>query len=289
MISTDQLKRLQLFHAVSPQQLERLGQEMVEKKFSAGDIILNEGQVSHDLYVIAEGLVVVQKKLDKTGDRLKVVARLGKEEFFGEMSFLENQPLSASVVAVEPTQVFVLSRQSLDALMKKDGAAAVDQVLTLLTGISMRLRRTTQELVTVFEVARLMGRDVPLKETMTAIVTQLQQTLGENTSVAFYMWNMFNDEYDLLSTAGASSDFAVSMPKVASSTASHVWSAIELMNTREGAFLYHINNGQFDSGARQLMETISSLLGPMLATARAREEDMSRQRLERGRQERFSL
>ncbi|MCB4756569.1 MAG: cyclic nucleotide-binding domain-containing protein [Elusimicrobia bacterium] len=318
MIPLERLKSLKIFADIAPASLTLLGQDMVEKTYGPGTVILKEGEESGSLYLIAAGSVSVEKKLGDEGARSKIVARLEAEEFFGEMSFLENASHSATIVAQEETHIFLLPRSAVEDLIKKDPGSALDQVMTLMSGVSSRLRRTTRELVTVFEVARMMGQPTQVDELMKQVVAHLLATFGEKTSVAFYRWNPFNDEYSAISVQGAHRSLfpAVlelkaplladlkegqeSLPDLTgvsrvlsplNVTLGHlVISRSDMQNNREGLFLYYAPQPRsFDAGERQMMETISAVIAPALSTARSREEDLARSRLERSKQDRTYL
>ena len=72
-------------------------ESVVEKRFKQGEIIFRQGEIGDRVYVIIEGEVeVVREERDK---KAMVLARLGPEEYFGEMALLRNTPRSATVRA----------------------------------------------------------------------------------------------------------------------------------------------------------------------------------------------
>jgi CRP-like cAMP-binding protein len=314
MIPVDQLKKLKIFHEAPISALEILARDMVSKKFEKSQAICREGDKGVALYIIASGSVTVEKKLFQEGtESSKVVARLASEEFFGEMAFLENKPHSATVLAQETTEIFSLTRDSLDAMIKKEPQAALQQVLTILTGLSDRLRSTTRELISVFEVARLLGEAPLANEIGKKVVHQLFSDLAHGVTIGFYRWNPFNDEYSFISAEGpAKSQLPaviegetplmkgmgknfVSVEDIQGKadfsplhfTKGHlILSRIDVMKSREGFMLYYSEiPHSFSSGEKQMMETVSAVLAPALATARMREEEESRLRLQRSKQE----
>jgi CRP-like cAMP-binding protein len=316
MVPLDRLKKLKIFKEALPASLERLSKDMVEKTYASGDIVLKEGEASGALYLILSGSVAVQKKVE--GDQSKVVARLEAEEFFGEMSFLENQPHSATIVAQEETTIFLLPRTALNELIQKDATVALDQVLTLLSGVSARLRRTTRELVGVFETARYVGQSLSVEDLMEKIIGRLRSDLGEAVSGAFYRWNLYNDEYALIRSQGPAgtsfvpeiesrSALLAKLPEselmVVPDLAKHpqpvspfsfskgvlVASRIDMRGRRQGLLIFYSEEPRvFDSGEKQMIETISAVLAPALETACAREEEAARVKLEQNKQ-RYSI
>jgi CRP/FNR family transcriptional regulator, cyclic AMP receptor protein len=82
-----------------------------ELSYKAGDSVVSEGSMGVGFYLILDGGVEVRK-----GGR--VLARLTKGQFFGEMSLIDEQPRSADVVAVAPTKCWALTSWGFNALVK---------------------------------------------------------------------------------------------------------------------------------------------------------------------------
>ena len=82
-----------------------------EMSYKAGDTIVDEGTMGVGFYLILEGKAEVRK-----GG--KALATLGKGQFFGEMSLIDERPRSADVVAVEPTTCWALTSWAFAGLVK---------------------------------------------------------------------------------------------------------------------------------------------------------------------------
>ncbi|MBF0329712.1 MAG: cyclic nucleotide-binding domain-containing protein [Nitrospirae bacterium] len=112
----------------------------IKEKYKKGDVIIKEGGFSDATYVIISGKVEVAKI---SGEKKIVIAVLVKDDIFGEMSFLQHEPRSASVTALEDCEIGILDKDFLDNEMNK-----VSQDFRLiLTQLTARLRKTTSELV----------------------------------------------------------------------------------------------------------------------------------------------
>jgi CRP-like cAMP-binding protein len=97
-----ELGRLQLFAACSRRELEEIGRLADEVSVPAGTKLTREGTGGRECFVIAEGEAVVRIKG-------RDVARVGPGDIVGEMSLLDREPRSATVVATQPLRVFVLT------------------------------------------------------------------------------------------------------------------------------------------------------------------------------------
>jgi CRP-like cAMP-binding protein/SAM-dependent methyltransferase len=107
-----------------------------EQSIYPGTTIIHEGQHPDSLYLVLEGLLGVF--LASYGDQPLSLRGLG--EIVGELSFLEGQPATASVRALEPTLLLVLSRALLDSKLHADPAFAARFYRSLAMLIAQRFR-----------------------------------------------------------------------------------------------------------------------------------------------------
>jgi CRP-like cAMP-binding protein len=74
------------------------------------------------------------------------IAMLGTGSHFGEMSFIDGEPRSASAVAVEKTELIVLNYEKLKRCLEARPEAAVKMYRELAHFLAGRLRLTTNDL-----------------------------------------------------------------------------------------------------------------------------------------------
>ena len=108
------LKEIDLFWSFSDEEVSRILDIIKTESFPEGTIILEEGNIGRALYIIKEGAVKVQKR---QGKRSKIIARLGQGSYFGEMSLIDEHPISASVVATSPTTCLIIKKEDLNVLL----------------------------------------------------------------------------------------------------------------------------------------------------------------------------
>jgi CRP-like cAMP-binding protein len=106
----DHLSRIPLFSACSKRELERIGSATDEIDVAAGRVLVEEGAVGHEAFVIVEGTAEVRR-----GEQ--TVAELGPGDHFGELAILDGGPRTASVVAASPLKVLVLGQREFSALV----------------------------------------------------------------------------------------------------------------------------------------------------------------------------
>jgi CRP-like cAMP-binding protein len=107
-----------------------------ELSYKNGDTIVDEGTMGVGFYLILDGKAEVRKGS-------KVLASLGKGQFFGEMSLIDEQPRSADVVAVAPTKCWALSSWGFNGVVKTNPEIA----LAMLKEMVKRLRASQSSLI----------------------------------------------------------------------------------------------------------------------------------------------
>ncbi len=116
------------------------------QRYANGDIIVSEGIVSNNAYIVLEGKVNVTKKVDK---KSILISSLSKGEVFGEMGLISQSTRSASVVAVGNVTIGVIEREQFDATvaqLPKDIQAIVKALVDRLRNTSDQLSRIGLEL-----------------------------------------------------------------------------------------------------------------------------------------------
>ena len=126
----DEPVRLEL--QTQPPRLVNSSQGVVAR-FTDGQIIVREGDMNREMYVIQRGRVEVVKWLR---GRPVVLATLERGSFFGEMSLLESQPRSATVRAKGDTDLLVIEPGALLLKFRRDPTFAFE----MLQHMSRRIR-----------------------------------------------------------------------------------------------------------------------------------------------------
>lgn len=86
------LRGVDLFLALTAEDLVEIAEIAEEVDFGAGEMIIREGEVGVDLYVVVDGAVRVFR-----GEHQLAV--LGLDSVFGEIAILDSEPRTASVAA----------------------------------------------------------------------------------------------------------------------------------------------------------------------------------------------
>lgn len=84
-------------------------------KLSPDHYLMREGEESNEMYYLASGTLAVFKR---KGDTEKQIGTIYKGELVGEMSFLDNEPRSASVKAIGECELHVIPKAKLEDYLK---------------------------------------------------------------------------------------------------------------------------------------------------------------------------
>ncbi|HEV3340168.1 MAG TPA: ATP-binding cassette domain-containing protein [Pirellulales bacterium] len=101
------LQRNALFKNLSAGTLAEVADKMTLERFSAGDIVIRQGDPGDKLYVIRSGSAEV---LVAREGETRQVATLGTGDFFGEAALISGEPRNATVRAKETLEAYTLGK-----------------------------------------------------------------------------------------------------------------------------------------------------------------------------------
>jgi len=129
------------FKNLTDDERSTLMQVAVSKSYDSGDTVLEQGAVVDCLMVVARGMLRVTHVYEGRG-LSEFVGPLGPGEVVGEMSFLDGLGASATLIADGDTQILVIPRSAVAALMEEDETFAGRLYLDLFLHLARRLRNT---------------------------------------------------------------------------------------------------------------------------------------------------
>jgi CRP/FNR family transcriptional regulator, cyclic AMP receptor protein len=140
------------FGGLSDASLDLLISMLVERHFDVGATVVAEGEPGRSMYIVHCGELVVSK-LAEPG-RVIRMTELGPGDFFGEMTLIEPQNRSATVVADSPTVLYELTARNLYTYYKADIYAYVMVMQNINRELCRRLRRADNRIAELADPAR---------------------------------------------------------------------------------------------------------------------------------------
>lgn len=124
-VRVNALRCVDFFALLSPECLERLAGLTRTVLYAPGEVILRQGEPGDELFLVRQGEVAVV--LEKPGVEAVEVARMGANQFFGEMSLLTGEPRTATVKATRPCELLVVGKWAFGRILEET-PALVEQV-----------------------------------------------------------------------------------------------------------------------------------------------------------------
>jgi CRP/FNR family cyclic AMP-dependent transcriptional regulator len=109
-------------------------------RFAAGQVIFEEGSVGRVMYVLVSGVVELSKITGNGKTLLKTVDQ--KNDLFGEMSLIDDQPRSATASALQDCELYVINETNFENLIKSNGGFAFKVIQIL----SERIRQANKQI-----------------------------------------------------------------------------------------------------------------------------------------------
>lgn len=151
------LAEVPLFKLLDEAQRRDLLNALERRTCTEGETLFSFGDPGDSLYIVAGGSVELFVK-DTTGAKI-VLAVCERRDIFGELSLFDGGARTATAVAVEPSEVWVLERQDLMEFLRVHPDAALD----LLTMMGQRIR-SADELLRK-RVARNINEEMEIRST----------------------------------------------------------------------------------------------------------------------------
>ncbi|MHC4872403.1 MAG: D-lactate dehydrogenase family protein [Planctomycetota bacterium] len=133
----DVLKNTKFFSALDAETFTLLCEKMNLEKFSAGEVICNEGDMGNRMFVIKSGSISVEKK-GEDGQPVEIT-KLEPGSVAGELSLFEERPRSATLKAREETELWTLGHDTFRELLNEN----VPLLRSMLETLSSHLCRET--------------------------------------------------------------------------------------------------------------------------------------------------
>jgi CRP/FNR family cyclic AMP-dependent transcriptional regulator len=145
------MQQVLLFRDLDKEDLSRLAEIATEERFPMGYQIFAEGTVGDSLYIVKYGTAAVLKNVHEEDEEM---AHMGCGQHFGEMALISDETRSATIKAVERTELIRIKRQDLERLLAQDPALAHRVYRAIARYLCGRLRETTAELAFIKEAAK---------------------------------------------------------------------------------------------------------------------------------------
>jgi putative peptide zinc metalloprotease protein len=134
------LRGMPIFDELSSNDIDQLASRLEVEKFPPQTVVFHEGDHGDKFYIVASGFLSITHQVN---GRTIEISRRGPGEYLGEIALIENRPRTATVTALEETELL-----SLKAEYFQEATANFMQVSKTLTLTGSRRLRMTQQVNT---------------------------------------------------------------------------------------------------------------------------------------------
>ena len=138
------LGEIEIFNDLDAATIAEIAGAVREISVPAGGRICSRGDTGDEIFFVRRGRVAAQLPLE--GGKRHHLATFCQGDFFGEMAFIDREPRSADASAVTPADLYSLSREHFDALVKTNPMLGGRVFEQLAYAVSKRLRAADTEL-----------------------------------------------------------------------------------------------------------------------------------------------
>jgi len=123
------IKGIPFFACLSEEEIKELQHVLVEKHFSRNKIIFLEEDTQNYMYVILSGRVKIVHLGQDGKEHILAVHKTG--DFFGEMALLDGKTAPATVIAMEDTNIMIMSKKDFEEYLLKN-SRVLKEIISIL-------------------------------------------------------------------------------------------------------------------------------------------------------------
>ncbi|MCL5062248.1 MAG: Crp/Fnr family transcriptional regulator [Nitrospiraceae bacterium] len=123
------IKGIPFFACLSEEEIKELRHVLVEKHFSRNKIIFLEEDTQNYMYVILSGRVKIVHLGQDGKEHILAVHKTG--DFFGEMALLDGKTAPATVIAMEDTNIMIMSKKDFEEYLLKN-SRVLKEIISIL-------------------------------------------------------------------------------------------------------------------------------------------------------------
>jgi CRP/FNR family transcriptional regulator, cyclic AMP receptor protein len=142
-------EELRFFSFLEGPALSRLPGFFSGRQVEAGEVLWREGEPGDDLIFIIGGRLEAKKQTEFP-DKDLVVGVFSTGTILGVLGFIDQRPRAITVVALEETELLLLSREQFERLLAEHPGPGIALLKGLVIALSTRLRQANERLAAIF-------------------------------------------------------------------------------------------------------------------------------------------
>jgi len=173
---------------------------IITRNYDRGDFLVREGEAGEEMFIIQSGSAEVL--INKDG----AINVLNRNDYFGELALLSDEPRKASVVALEPMAVFVINSEIFGQLIAK--FPAITKLL-----MDRLYARQKEDFILIGKKNEMLEESIHMRKITTRFFSMALLIL------CFYTFGLFLAEQLFIGGTGANEDQAFIITRIVEVTA----------------------------------------------------------------------
>ena len=153
------LRSVDIFSGLTDQQLDTLLRGSRHRSYAKGSIIVTEGDHAHALFIVKAGALKAYLS-DDDGKEI-ILSTLGSNDYFGELALIDDEPRSATVAALERSELLQVPKEAFQELLLHDPLA----MQAIVRNLAAKVRQLTDNVRTL-ALVDVFGRIAHLLNTL---------------------------------------------------------------------------------------------------------------------------
>lgn len=139
------LLNIPIFSKLSKRDLTSLFNIIHNRSYIKGEFIFHQGDPGIGLYIIRDGEVKIERKID-SNENIEL-AKFKTGDFFGELALVDDEKRSASAIAQNDVKLAVIFKPDLDDYISRFPKKGVKILQGISNVIAVRLRQMNEEII----------------------------------------------------------------------------------------------------------------------------------------------
>lgn len=187
MSSEDKCVNIGIFNGLTEEMVSSFAKDLQRIQFAKGEAIITEDSWGDNLFFICKGRVEINKGLNNPETPFAQLSILEPGEFFGEMGLIDDEPRSASVIALEEVELLVIPKDAFTQITFSHPVVMFNLMRTL----SGRLRDTNERFVELMDQMISKNRLMAIGMAASKIIHDIKTPLTVIVLTAQLMENIF--------------------------------------------------------------------------------------------------
>lgn len=162
------LRSIKVFEQFTDYELKIFSEFLHERVFAGEELIIREGESGYGFYIIFSGTVEIYVHSTSTElapGQNQLIARLSKQDYFGELSLLEKRnKRNATAISKGESRLIAIYKPDLEEMIERYPVVGAKFLQAISLIVAMRFNSVTEEIKTLKDMIAILENKLAAKE-----------------------------------------------------------------------------------------------------------------------------